>query len=70
MSPQRKRLYRTTSDRKIAGVLGGLADYFGIEPSLTRIAYVVLTALTGFVPGIFAYLVMMLIIPPEPETDE
>jgi phage shock protein C len=68
MPRQRKRLYRSESDRMIAGVLGGLADYLRIEPSLTRIGYVLVTVLTGFFPGIFFYLVMMLIIPEEPET--
>lgn len=53
----------------IAGVLGGLAGYLRIEHSLTRIAYVVFTVLTGFFPGILLYLVMMLIIPPEPDSE-
>lgn len=68
MPRQPKRLYRSESDRMIAGVLGGLAAYLKIEPSLTRIGYVVMTMLTGFIPGIFFYVVMMLIIPEEPET--
>jgi phage shock protein C len=66
----RRRIYRSKSDRLIAGVLGGLSDYLGIEPSLTRIGYLVFTVLTGFVPGIFLYLVMVIIIPGEPEPDE
>ena len=57
------------SDRMIAGVMGGFAGYLRIEPSLTRIGYVVMTVLTGFVPGVFLYLVMMLIIPPEPDSE-
>jgi phage shock protein C len=70
MARSQKRLYRTTSDRKVAGVLGGFAEYFDVEPSLTRIAYLVLTVLTGFVPGIFAYVAMTLIIPPEPDAEK
>ena len=69
MPRERRRLYRSESDRMIAGVLGGLAVYLRIEPSLTRIGYVVMTVLTGFVPGVFLYLVMALIIPREPEDD-
>ena len=69
MPPERRRLYRSESDRMIAGVLGGLAGYLGIEPSLTRIAYVVFTVLTGFLPGILLYLVMVLITPPEPDSE-
>ena len=69
MPRERKRLYRSESDRMIAGVLGGLAGYLRIEPSLTRIGYVLMTVLTGFVPGVFLYLVMTLIIPPEPDDE-
>ncbi len=70
MSQERKRLYRSESDRKIAGVLGGLSDYLGVDPSLVRIAYAVLTILTGFVPGLFLYLLMAFIVPAEPEASE
>ena len=69
MPRERKRLYRSESDRMIAGVLGGLAAYLRIEPSLTRIGYVLITVLTGFVPGVLLYLVMTLIIPPEPDDE-
>ena len=69
MPRERRRLYRSESDRMIAGVLGGFASYLRIEPSLTRIAYVGITVLTGFVPGVVLYLVMTLIIPPEPDEE-
>lgn len=69
MPRERKRLYRSDSDRMLTGVLGGLADYFGLEPSLLRIVYVVLTALTGFVPGLVTYVVMAIIVPLAPEAD-
>ena len=58
MPRERRRLYRSDSDRMIAGVLGGLADYLRVEPSLTRIVYVVATMLTGFFPGILLYVLM------------
>jgi phage shock protein C len=67
MPAERRRLYRSESDRMIAGVMGGLAEYLRIEPSLTRIGYLVFTVLTGFFPGILLYLIMILIVPPEPE---
>jgi phage shock protein C len=69
MPGERKRLYRSESDRMIAGVLGGFADYLRVEPSLARIGYVLMTVLTGFVPGVFLYVVMMLIIPSEPDSE-
>jgi phage shock protein PspC (stress-responsive transcriptional regulator) len=64
--PEPRRLRRSRSDRKAAGVLGGIAEYWNIDPSLVRILYVVLTILTGFVPLVFMYLVMAFIIPDEP----
>jgi phage shock protein PspC (stress-responsive transcriptional regulator) len=45
-----KRLHRSRADRKVAGVLGGIAEYFGFDPSWVRIGYVVLTIVTGVAP--------------------
>ena len=67
MAEQPKRLHRSRTDRHLAGVLGGLADYTGLDPSLVRIAYLILAILTGFVPGILLYLVMAFIVPLEPK---
>jgi len=57
-----RRLYRSTTDRVIAGVCGGLADIWGIDPSLLRIGWFVLIILTG---GIFLliYIVMAIVVP-------
>ena len=49
------------------GVLGGLADFFGLDPSLIRIAYLVITFFTLGIPGVFLYLVLVLIVPVEPK---
>jgi phage shock protein PspC (stress-responsive transcriptional regulator) len=62
-----KRLYRSRSDRKIAGVLGGFAEFFGLDSSFIRIAYVVATALTMFAPLMALYILMVFIIPTEPK---
>lgn len=68
MTDQPKRLYRSRSDVKIAGVLGGVAEYFGFDPSWVRIAYAILTILTGIVPLAFLYIVMMFVVPRAPKT--
>jgi phage shock protein C len=54
MIQQGKRLYRS-NDRVIAGVLGGWAQYLGLDPSLLRIAFVVLSLIVGFFPQVFLY---------------
>jgi phage shock protein C len=60
-----KPLYRSTNDRMIAGVLGGLAEYSGVHVTLLRLAFVLLTAFTGIFPGVVGYLIAALIIQPK-----
>lgn len=62
-----KRLYRSREDRILAGICGGLGDYFGYDPVLIRILAVVLLVLTGLFPLGVIYLVAIFIIPLEPE---
>jgi len=47
---EEKRLTRSVKDRMIAGVCGGLADYFKLDPSLTRVGVVLIGLFTGVVP--------------------
>ena len=67
MSERPKRLNRSRSDRKLAGVLGGVADYLGLDPSLVRLVYLIVTILTGIVPGVFLYVAMSFIVPLKPK---
>lgn len=54
----------------IGGVLGGIAEYYDLEPSLVRIGYTVATFLTGFAPGVLLYIAMIVIIPNAPEAED
>jgi phage shock protein PspC (stress-responsive transcriptional regulator) len=64
----RKPLLRSRTDRRIGGVCGGLAEYFGADPTIVRVAWVVLTIVPcAIVFGVIAYLVAWLVIPPAPE---
>lgn len=60
-----KKLYRSKSDKKIACICGGLGKYFGIDPTVIRIGFVLL-ALPGGLPGVLPYLLLAIIIPQEP----
>jgi phage shock protein PspC (stress-responsive transcriptional regulator) len=60
-----KKLYRSKTDRKLAGICGGLGNYFNIDPTLVRVGFVVL-ALPGGLPGVLPYLILWVIIPEEP----
>jgi phage shock protein PspC (stress-responsive transcriptional regulator) len=67
LEPQPRRLYRSRRDRKVAGVLGGYAEYFGLDAAFIRVLFVIATVLTGFVPLTFLYGVMVFIIPMRPK---
>lgn len=56
-----KRLYRSTKDRKIAGVCGGLAEYLGIDPTLVRLLWVLFCLVGG--AGLVAYLIAWIVMP-------
>lgn len=60
-----KRLYRSATDRKICGVCGGLADYFGLDSTLVRLAFIALAVL-GFSTGIILYILAAVVMPDEP----
>jgi phage shock protein PspC (stress-responsive transcriptional regulator) len=65
-----KRLYRSESDKKVSGVLAGLAEYFDSDPTLFRAMFIFITFITGFFPGIFAYLIMAIITPAKSEVQK
>ena len=57
-----KKLTRSTN-KVLAGVLGGIAEYFEIDPTLVRVAYAALSVLSAGFPGILLYIIMALIMP-------
>lgn len=59
------RLSRSTDDRKIAGVAGGVARYFGLEPDLVRVLWVLSVLFAGV--GGLLYLVLWVVLPEEPD---
>lgn len=59
-----EQLYRSLDDRIIAGVAGGLADYWGTDPSWIRVIWVVLAIITGGL-GLLVYIVMAVVVPQE-----
>ena len=60
----KKRLYRSENEKMIAGVCSGIAEYFDIDPTLIRLAWVLFCALGG--SGIIAYIIAAIIIPAKP----
>ncbi|MEQ9288969.1 MAG: PspC domain-containing protein [Cyclobacteriaceae bacterium] len=52
-----------SNDRVIAGVCAGLADYFGLDPALTRLGYVLLSVLSAAFPGLLVYIILWIVMP-------
>jgi phage shock protein PspC (stress-responsive transcriptional regulator) len=65
-----KRLYRSRKNRMLGGVCAGIADYFNVDPAAIRLFWVVASIFLGMgFGGLLAYLLCMLIIPGEPESE-
>ena len=57
----KKRLYKSTTDKKIFGVCGGLAQFFGVDPTIIRLIWAVLIFCAG--TGLLAYIIAALVLP-------
>ena len=64
---QQSRLMRSSADRMVAGVCGGIADYLGLDPVLVRLAFVILTLASGV--GLWLYAILWLIMPSHTNAD-
>ena len=60
-----KKLYKSNVNRMVNGVCGGIAEYFDVDPTLIRLAWVVFCAMGG--SGLIAYIIAAIIIPRNPE---
>jgi phage shock protein C len=60
-----KRLCKSSTNKMLGGVLGGIGEYFGIDPTLVRIAYVLLSIFSVGFPGLLLYIIMLFIVPKE-----
>ncbi|MDR2899417.1 MAG: PspC domain-containing protein [Clostridiales bacterium] len=62
-----KKLYKTRYNNKLDGVCGGIAIYCNMDPTLVRLIWVLVTIMTGIVPGVIGYFICAVIMPREPE---
>jgi len=58
-----KKLHRSDDNKVLAGVVGGLGEYFDVDPVLLRLIFVILALFTGIIPGLIVYTLAILIIP-------
>lgn len=58
-----KKLYKSNKNKIFAGVIGGIGEYFNIDPVILRLVWVLIIIFTGFIPGIIAYFISILVVP-------
>ncbi|RJP43854.1 PspC domain-containing protein [Candidatus Parcubacteria bacterium] len=58
-----KKLYRSRENRVLAGIIGGLGEYFNVDPVILRLAWLLIVVSTGVLPGVIAYLIGILVVP-------
>ena len=61
-----KKLYKIKEGKKVCGVCGGLAEFFGIDPTLVRVGWLILTVCSN-APGLLAYFICAAIMPTKPK---
>ena len=58
---ENKKLYRSSTNYKLAGVCGGIGEYFNIDPTLIRLAWILFSVMGG--AGVLAYIIAALVMP-------
>ena len=61
-----KRLFLSQTEKKIAGVCGGVAEYMEVDPTIVRLAAVIIAVVTGFFPMLIGYVIAWMIVPKGP----
>lgn len=64
-----KRLYLSDTDKKIAGVCGGIAEYLRVDSTMIRLSWIIVTIVTGVFPGLLGYLIAAIVIPGRPQKE-
>ena len=59
----KKKLYRSKDNKILAGIIGGLGEYFDIDPTVLRLGWLLVFVFTGILPGLLAYIIAILIVP-------
>lgn len=67
---EHKKLYRSEKNKFLAGICGGLGEFFNIDATLIRVIWLLVVIFTGIFPGVIAYIFGIFIIPPAPDTVE
>ncbi|HNW96320.1 MAG TPA: PspC domain-containing protein [Candidatus Paceibacterota bacterium] len=65
-----KKLYRSRENKVFCGLVGGLGEYFDVDPKILRVAWITISILSAFFPGVLAYIFSCLVVPMAPKKEE
>ncbi len=61
-----KRIYKSNTNKVVFGVIGGIGEYFDIDPTMLRLGYILVGILTGFMPALLGYFIAAIVVPSKP----
>ncbi len=59
-------LYKSENNRVLSGVLGGLGEYYNVDPTILRLGFLIIVLMSGLFPGVIAYIIAVFIVPSRP----
>jgi len=62
-----KKLYKSDTNKVFAGIIGGIGEYFDIDPVILRVLWLLVVMFSGFFPGVFVYIVAIFVVPQKPK---
>ncbi len=62
-----KKLYKSKENKVFSGIIGGLGEYFNVDPVILRLLWIVIVISTGIFPGILAYIIAIWVVPKNPK---
>ncbi len=66
MEHNHKKLYRSKTDKMVAGICGGLAEYLNIDVTVLRLLWILIVIFTGIFPGVIVYILAIFVVPEKP----
>lgn len=64
----RKKLYRSREHTFFAGICGGIGEYLNTDPTVIRVLYLLIAVITGILPGVLVYIILIFVIPLHPKS--
>lgn len=64
-----KKLYRSKKNKTLTGLIGGIGEYFAIDPTVLRLLFVLLVIFTGIFPGVIFYIIAIFVVPEQGDTN-